>query len=81
MNEKLVRIMEKLSGDWRIKSSMNLSPFGKLDIYLWEGDSIARTFSIKNARYITENDVEAVSAMIEAYKKNLSLPAKQYAEI
>ena len=75
MNEKLVRIMEMLTGDWRIKSSMNLSPFGGLDIYLWEGDSIARTFSIKNARYITENDVEAVSAMIEAYKK--SQPARK----
>lgn len=75
MNEKLVRIMEMLTGDWRLKTSMNLSPFGELDIYLWEGDSISRTFSIKNARHITEKDVSAVSAMIEAYKK--SQPARK----
>lgn len=74
MNEKLVQIMEMLTGDG-VKSSMSLSPWGELDIYLWEGDSIARTFSIKNARYITEKDVEAVSAMIEAYKK--SQPARK----
>ena len=79
MNEKLVQIMEMLTVDG-VKSSIALNILGELDIYLWNGTLIDRHIKIHDVTYITDSDVAAVSAMIEAYKK--SQPAhKHNAEI
>lgn len=75
MNERLVNIMEMITAEG-VKASLELDLFGRLCIYLWDDTtSISGQFAIRNAHDITEKDVEAVSAMIEAYKK--SQPARK----
>ena len=74
MNEKLVQIMEMLTVDG-VKSSIALNILDELDIYLWNGTLIDRHIKIHDVKYITDSDVAAVSAMIEAYKK--SQPARK----
>lgn len=74
MNERLVQILEMLAADG-VKSSMALSTWGQLDIYLWNGTLIDRHIDLHGVKSITDSDVEAVSAMIEAYKK--SQPARR----
>lgn len=74
MNERLVKIMEMLTADG-IKSSLSMSTWGELDIYLWNGTLIDRHIVLHKVKDITDSDVTAVSAMIEAYKK--SQPARK----
>ena len=81
MNERLVKIMEMITAEG-VKASLDLDLWGRLAIYLWdETTSITKHFVIRNVNDLTDGDVDMVSAMIEAYKKNLSLPAKHNAEI
>lgn len=75
MNEKLVKIMEMII-DEGVRASLDLDLLGRLCIYLWDDMArISGQFVIRNAHDITDSEVTAVSAMIEAYKK--SQPARK----